>query len=1541
VLSDRKEALPLPIFILAAWERFLLSEEGGPGFRLFIGSLLVAANASLRFSMPFGLVSCGFYGDTAAYYHSWVCKYLRYRLSEVLLWRRGSRHTRYRSRNGGFKAIIGLLPMGVSCFTAGMMFMVLSFHTSPAHLRGGACGGFGCGLIFFVYVLVRTVDPAVSLLDEGTRLARRSFGRPRALWWHMATEEASTLDAELLSLAKECRVPQEYHEILQGFDVPLFGCLVSEASQLDTALSQLLENSEEPESAAGKLRLLSSLRLLFESCKKQSSAAPANKRSDSSEEARSSAAGWTEQFPPKLSGEKVISLQKAFHSRYPGEVLDPENFPSSRLLAYAAKIVQKGELKWVPWKIRMCQSQQDSMALRRPTKTPKLEDLLYDEVPQREIPSGQVGANYLSGIMGLLSTSLAMLNGAHLSVLRKFERKFIRLATQKMESGLRNPSGEEIMMADRQLWGQMSDLVNLHNWSLDGLQSSTGGAKWVTKFEDKGKTRFLCRPDAVTLCSSDAAEQFDWAGRSQASYFNAGARAGSQSGICNFTFQHELLVKYVVDFGFNSRRNVFRILSVFLLLTLRRILHSEGFWSVLGDRWVITAYTSATWQSLSGVDSKRLADLHFPMPAKEDSPRTPVSGPAPALPSPPEILELQHVQGNLFVELFSGSSRLMSRAVELAHATFKAGGHYTFENPANSMIWDEPAVRLLLQKSSADVIIVSACAYGWDIYKRWAFASTFRDMQQLAADCRHPDGSHAQVAGVLDSSGGFISQQTSEFPELLAAKYVSSALPLFQKSEHPVDVSLDQLLQLLPTKGQFDPPFAHQDGAGIFSVPDWSFPPSGAVDKLGQVRQALMSKLFAMKAPLRLREHVASKAEQPLFSDQEVSEFRAVFQEFLEASSGQRVDWSVKPHQPYALQALRQLSEVLDDPDSSLFPTLLEGAPSGYFQDIPPSRVFIPLGSDSAPPTDQLVVHNSNWKGARDNPEVLESLIQEELANDYIEEVSLEEARCRWEHVAVGKLNVVIVPDKNPRLTVDETISGVNPSCCIPERYNLPGLSDLQAGYPLRGPASILGVFSLDVKAAHKSILLRERGRGLAGITFQDRTFFYRVMPFGMSCSAYWWQRLSGFLVRTWHNLLWLSHFLSIYVDDLILAMQTGALDISACLILAFAAAFGVRLSWPKLQLGSSVVWIGWSLNYRAGTVQVTATKKEKLARVLRPLLGEGRVELRDLQKALGLLQWLTQLHVELRPWLSVLYDDATRPPATSYSIDPAFWTQLHACLSDALVFITVPPGTAIPLGSKLVSARHVDIACKADLRKVPLTSKRIWLRIADPLARFRRLSKLSRKLLYFWYDWSQSYHFHECLHLPPRRLDCIMAADAFASGEELGIGGFIEFPGSSPIWFSERYSLSDFKYLDLPLHRDAQRDISCWETLAQVGLMLLFAHFCPGGRMRLTLPSFSDNTGAEAVCAKLLTTKTPLCFFAQLVAMVSTRLGIRLDVQHISGERNIDADLLSRWDEKALLGERWNLDMRYRFSVQDFFDQRHDVRLFPSDARILWKLPR
>ncbi|CAE7245157.1 unnamed protein product [Symbiodinium sp. CCMP2592] len=701
-----------------------------------------------------------------------------------------------------------------------------------------------------------------------------------------------------------------------------------------------------------------------------------------------------------------------------------------------------------------------------------------------------------------------MLQGAHLASLRKFERKFIKLATQKCEAGIRNPFAEEIMQADRQLWCQMADLVNLHGWSLDDAlteyteirgdiysllqarvavpkkwdlppgsrrlpggkgkqkgggkgrganagQTAPSGAKWITKFEDKGKTRFLCRDyswakgcsftdckfehlcpvprpdgrpclgktgrlDAAEMQADTSQQPLDWetclsvlqqhcpgqtqlmrnkvldGGREHASYFNAGVRSGSLGGLCRFTMENPMLVKYInlflksvfptatwssfcishnefahlhSDFNAPGSLNHSCSLGAFdkgglwiqmdcseypdlprcpptdaqadqslrgCIFNTRRsgfsfdgsLPHCSEPWT--GDRWVLTAYTSAQLPGVSQDDLQQLRELHFPLPNFAEQLESGNTAEAVLLPSPPSVLDLSKVRGNLFLDLFAGHARplssaflqagvsvmsidtllsaehdllddsiyepllrlcysgavtlahasppckeysrckliqpgpkplrtpeylsgvpglsppeqervvnsrtLMQRASELLHASYKAGGHFSLENPANSMLWLEEPVRLLLQKASADVLVVAACAYGWDISKRWAFATTFRDMQQLAKDCTHAEGTHRPVAGVLDEFGGFVSQQTSEFPAKLADAYVAAAFPLFATAENPVDVQLSQLYQLLPAKGRFDMPFAHQDGAGIFSVPDWSFPPSGTVDRLQQIR---------------------------------------------------------------------------------------------------------------------------------------------------------------------------------------------------------------------------------------------------------------------------------------------------------------------------------------------------------------------------------------------------------------------------------------------------------------------------------------------------------------------------------------------------------------------------------------------------------------------------------------------------------------------------------------------------------------------------------
>ena len=78
---------------------------------------------------------------------------------------------------------------------------------------------------------------------------------------------------------------------------------------------------------------------------------------------------------------------------------------------------------------------------------------------------------------------------------------------------------------------------------------------------------------------------------------------------------------------------------------------------------------------------------------------------------------------------------------------------------------------------------------------------------------------------------------------------------------------------------------------------------------------------------------------------------------------------------------------------------------------------------------------------AKDEPETVQGLLRNEIANNWIVETGLciAEARKTWPlGKAVGKLNVVFAEEKEPRLVLDSAVCQVNTRCHLPERLSLP-----------------------------------------------------------------------------------------------------------------------------------------------------------------------------------------------------------------------------------------------------------------------------------------------------------------------------------------------------------------------------------------------------------------------------------------------------------------------------------------------------------------------
>ena len=175
-----------------------------------------------------------------------------------------------------------------------------------------------------------------------------------------------------------------------------------------------------------------------------------------------------------------------------------------------------------------------------------------------------------------------------------------------------------------------------------------------------------------------------------------------------------------------------------------------------------------------------------------------------------------------------------------------------------------------------------------------------------------------------------------------------------------------------------------------------------------------------------------------------------------------------------------------------------------------------------------------------------------------------------------------------------------------------------------------------------------------------------------------------------------------------------------------------------------------------------------------------------------------------------------------------------------------------------------------------------------------------------------------------------VAAADAFADESGAGIGGFWLPAGqaldpANTHWFAfaisesalpEWFSRNEGEGGKAPL----QSLIASLEALAH--MIARPAHFG-----RICLRQLCDNFGVVASSAKASSMKQPLCYVLQALSYFAVKHHVQLQISHLSGERNIWADALSRGPSKE--PELWShlsLNRREALDLQELLKEPWDL---------------
>ena len=723
------------------------------------------------------------------------------------------------------------------------------------------------------------------------------------------------------------------------------------------------------------------------------------------------------------------------------------------------------------------------------------------------------------------------------------------------------------------------------------------------------------------------------------------------------------------------------------------------------------------------------------------------------------------------------SATVHDRARHILTLVAAKGGIVVIENPLTSMTWLDWLMSAWVRATSPYLAAAAACRFGEDWQKSWLFCSNRADILAVGLGCDHNPKSHLNFAGLRLPDGSFYSRLTACYPKMLADALAQVFMPYLSRNSKVA--TLKAWPSCLPSSFTAQPLTQRvEDGGGLISTAVWHSPQ--APDVLGGLRKRWTSRILRMGLHSHILSHFATGSKDPPLSDQQLHGFLMDVREFLDVPDH---IWDpalqVAPGQPFRLELWRLLLREMNDPDIAFLDELQSGVRLGVNNDIPASPLW-PLQQSTISDDQELLQCESSWKSALDQPEVVWQLLQDEIDAGFIERVpgGLAQLQQEHEHTAVGKLGLVCAEHRPPRLVVDSTISGVTQNTSIPNRMLLPKISDVLQAAPLTSSSLELIAFTLDVSKAHRRIKIDPRDQGLLCFWYQDVLFKSKTLNFGARASGYFWARVAGLMVRTFHRLLHVRHALFQYVDDLLVLLEAATSPIWIGILTIACQILGIPMSWHKTDWGPAVTWIGWHINVHRWVVSITPDKREKILAQIDTLLRSSRCDLKILESLTGRLLWVSSLWDTLRPLLGPLYHAMMTVPLTLVSISPHQWPELLDVLQDDLCLSKSMTHPSLRKSVKVIRVANFTLRDREHAKSLHFKSRRIWLGIQIPGSSKRKLLPETHEALQAWKDvLIGTPSLHDMI--PPHHIPLQASADACATENEAGLGGIIRMNGS------------------------------------------------------------------------------------------------------------------------------------------------------------------